>query len=475
MPNNTAPELSPYHYDRIARLLDAQTQQVVDELLASGVDLEAPDKEGCTVLMCAVKEGRIGMVKALLQAGANIEARDPDGNTPLMEAIARRDLPMVSALLDEGVNIDARNNNCTALIFATYSGEVAMMRMLHSAGADIDAACATGLTPLLMAAYEGHLDMLNALLEAGANANARAEGGATAMMLAAGKGKVPMLNALVLAGLDIQATADGGVTALMVAAQEGQSAAVGVLLAAGARIDAVDNEGSSALLSAACAQAWACMDILRLHGAKMHAANYVGETPEQTIRAVFKDIDVNAPLPGGLTRLMDAAKNGFWTLMETLIAAGAHVDAVNGEGDTALMFAARGGQWAAMDMLRDQGADMHAPNHDGVTPFAAALQTLEKSGDVGLADNGTAFATVRLLLEQDHWTHMELLFAMVAGIEAIDHRAQTAPQEVCDLAVGTAGSRDPVGADDAGYSNIIAGQEGRHDAPAVAFCGVPAD
>ena len=247
-----------------------------------------------------------------------------------------------------------------------------------------------------------------------------------------------MLNALLLAGHDVHAITREGETALMIAADIGGPAAVRALLAGGARIDAVDIDGNGALHYAALALQWECADILRLHGANMDAPNHAGETPAQITAHALEGIDVNVPLSDGQSRLMEAAQDNLWTLMEALIIAGAPVDALAADGTCALMRVAGAGHWAAMDSLRCFGADMDAANHKGETPFLVALQKLENAGDAGLGDDATTFATMRRLLDQDQGTHMEMLLNRFACINAIDHCVEGADWEIIDPSVDEA-------------------------------------
>ena len=67
--------------------------------------------------------------------------------------------------------------------------------MLRSAGADIEAAGATGATPLQAAVQEGHAEVVRELIAAGADIEARDERGVAVMHLAAGNGHEAVLQA----------------------------------------------------------------------------------------------------------------------------------------------------------------------------------------------------------------------------------------------------------------------------------------
>lgn len=57
--------------------------EAISELLASGVDVNARDDEGCTALHFAADRGAAGAAQLLLSAGADVNAQDGDGQTPL--------------------------------------------------------------------------------------------------------------------------------------------------------------------------------------------------------------------------------------------------------------------------------------------------------------------------------------------------------------------------------------------------------
>jgi ankyrin repeat protein len=60
--------------------------EVVEALLAAGVDTEKADEEGCTALITAARWGHIKVVKALLAAGADKDKLDSRSRTALAHA-----------------------------------------------------------------------------------------------------------------------------------------------------------------------------------------------------------------------------------------------------------------------------------------------------------------------------------------------------------------------------------------------------
>ena len=106
------------------------------------------------LLFDAARMGRVDVIPALLQAGADIDARNAQGHT--------------------------------ALILASYNGQVEATELLLQNGAAVDAAdTARGNTAFMGTAFKGFDDIAELLLKAGAEIDRRNDAGQTALMLAA--------------------------------------------------------------------------------------------------------------------------------------------------------------------------------------------------------------------------------------------------------------------------------------------------
>ena len=97
---------------------------------------------------------------------------------------------------------DAMAGDDELMLEFAKTGNVAGIRTLLAAGADIDAADASGFTPLHLAAGEGHVDVVTALLATGAYPEAEAEGGVTPLHLARTNKHYKIANMLKQAGAD---------------------------------------------------------------------------------------------------------------------------------------------------------------------------------------------------------------------------------------------------------------------------------
>jgi outer membrane protein assembly factor BamB len=91
-----------------ARLHDAAGRGAIDEvreLLAAGVDVDAPTEYGATALLFAAGRGQVEVVRLLLEAGADPNARDRFYNaTPVTWAGTENHAEVVLALLEGGAD-----------------------------------------------------------------------------------------------------------------------------------------------------------------------------------------------------------------------------------------------------------------------------------------------------------------------------------------------------------------------------------
>jgi ankyrin repeat protein len=84
-----------------------------------------------TLLMGAVSEGHVGIVKLLVERGADVNI-DTDGLSALHSAAIRGHEEVVSLLLtSSGADVGRRNaSGYTALMYASLRGHVAVVRLL---------------------------------------------------------------------------------------------------------------------------------------------------------------------------------------------------------------------------------------------------------------------------------------------------------------------------------------------------------
>lgn len=108
------------------------------------------------------------------------------------------------------------------LVFATYSNQGEITRLLLEKGAEVDARDANGNTALMGIAFKGFTDLAQLLIdEYKAEVNLRNNSGATALSFAAMFGQADMVRLLLEKGADANLTDQNGHTPAKYAAMKG--------------------------------------------------------------------------------------------------------------------------------------------------------------------------------------------------------------------------------------------------------------
>jgi ankyrin repeat protein len=139
----------------------------------------------------------------------------------------------------------------TGLHAAAAQGDVALIKQLLAAGANVNATDPYGRTPMHVAAYQSHDAAVLALGEAGGDPNLLERDKYDIITIAAVADDAEMVATAVKAGgkaTNITSIYDG--TALIAAAHEGNWESIDVLIKAGAPLDHVNNLGWTAMIEA---------------------------------------------------------------------------------------------------------------------------------------------------------------------------------------------------------------------------------
>jgi ankyrin repeat protein len=264
---------------------------------------------------------------------------------------------------------------------AAMRGDREAVRAAVARKADVTLAQADGSTALHWAAERDDLDMADVLLKAGARVGAQTREGVTPLQLAATNGSAPMIARLLKAGADVNALlTPAGDTALMLAAKTGRSDAMRVLSDGGANVNAQETwGGTTALMWAVAEHHVDAAKVLIAAGADVNARSYYvaaangrgfeGRTPV----ASRANANPEEFASGWLTPLMFAAREGDAALARMLVAAGADVNAVAGDGKTALALAAFNGSYQVASFLVDSHADVNHADAQRFTPLFWAV------------------------------------------------------------------------------------------------------
>ncbi len=101
----------------------------------------------------------------------------------------------------------------------TTPGRLAGVRLLFSAGTEVDLLDDKGWTLLIHAAERGDTEIVQGLLASGAQANARTPRGSTALSLAVLRRHTGVVRSLLAAGADVNVRNGAGETPLMIASK----------------------------------------------------------------------------------------------------------------------------------------------------------------------------------------------------------------------------------------------------------------
>ena len=147
---------------------------------------EHSTEPGDTPLIIASRQGNVAQVKALLASGADVNATNEQETTALMAASQAGHVEVIKELTAvQTLELDRMDlNSDTALMQAVQHNQLAAVQALLAAGADPESLKA-GMSALIAASYQGNVEIVQALLDAGANAAWADENGETALDVAA--------------------------------------------------------------------------------------------------------------------------------------------------------------------------------------------------------------------------------------------------------------------------------------------------
>lgn len=109
-------------------------------LISNRVEVDSTTTDGTeeTALHCAVRTGRMGVVRVLVKVGASMDMSDSTGKTALHLATTDGHLEISTLLLEHGASCDiADKNGMTPLWVAAKHGQVACCSLLVARGADM--------------------------------------------------------------------------------------------------------------------------------------------------------------------------------------------------------------------------------------------------------------------------------------------------------------------------------------------------
>jgi len=359
-----------------ARPAEAQTRagavprNVTERLPASRTskaDVNRRNPDGSTPLQWAVYNGDVAEAKRLLRAGADVSLANKYGATPMSLAAEVGNAEMLKVLLEVGADVESPNaDGQTALLAVARTGNVEAAKLLLDRGAKVDAKEKWGgQTPLMWASARRHPAMMRLLISKGAGVDAASiDRDYQRHVTAEGRPK----------SLD-----SGGLTPLLYAARENCTACVAVLLENKVDIDLPDPDGASPLLVAIMNANWDLAKQLIDAGADVNQWDIFGEAP------LYTGVELRNRIDGGRNSIDAPNKSTGLAIVTLLLERGADPNmqlffkpanvrgAVHTRGATPLIRAAHNADLDVVKLLLEHGADATLPTADRQTPIHAVL------------------------------------------------------------------------------------------------------
>ncbi len=196
-------------WKRSPMLLSIRTGSVAKAklLLEWGGSLD--DKWHCekSAIDCAIESSSSEMLMWLISLGADINSHGHGGTTPLMNAALYGKADAVQILLENRADVAAVDEFDQQAI--NFSIDTRSIRLLASAGADLNHVDGLGKFPLMNAVEARNLESVQVLIELGADANNHSFG-YTALHQAANYDNLKIMELLLRAGADPNAAEDDG-------------------------------------------------------------------------------------------------------------------------------------------------------------------------------------------------------------------------------------------------------------------------
>ena len=372
-------------------------------LLQYGAKLKARARNNLTALHTAAAFGSPQKIKVFLDAGDDINIRSKDGRNVLHYASAQNKPDNIVFLIESGVKATAKTKTGqSALHIAASNSMIENIKVLVKLGANLNALDKEGLSPLHNAAVSGTLDAVKVLVESGANILTESKNGHTPWDL--GQKNLALIDPEFYKLLQFSGAKCGRLCSGWWW-QQAKSADVLRELNAGANVNAYSDDGYFPLVLL------------------IYYYPYVGVPVEKMLRF---GVDVNAKVKAedmyfGHTALHYASKYGQLENIHALIAAGASIDSVSGNGDTALHLAASSGEFLryknmtiengaisnliseadsniqAVKTLLEAGAKTEIKNSSGHTPLYQSIKFGNENEIVkALLDRGADPNTVNM-------------------------------------------------------------------------------
>ena len=202
-------DLEQLQNDLIAAI-EADDAVVAGQILGSfrkhDADIDFRDSNGRTALLLATHQNAVQSAALLIDAGADVNAMDNIQDSPYLYAGAEGRLEILRMTLDNGADLASVNRyGGTALIPAAHHGHLETVRLLLNTSIDIDHVNNPGWTALLEAIILGdggetYIRIVDVLIDAGADVNLADNSGVTPLSHASERGYTEIGDLLTISG-----------------------------------------------------------------------------------------------------------------------------------------------------------------------------------------------------------------------------------------------------------------------------------
>jgi ankyrin repeat protein len=479
-----APETAP------ANSTEAEEVKRIETLIKDSPDLiNAPDRQGVTLLQSAAAKGKLAVVKLLLESGAIVDGLQQPGLTPLHYAAANGHKAVVDLLLSKGAKADAQTQSgATPLHLAARKGYETVAKSLLAAGApvnvqtkvasssdteDLQYRVSAGQTPLHVAGSAGYVGMVELLLAKGADPNAEDGPGRTPLSYVVENRYQAVTQVLLAAHANPNA---GRLNLpLSTAAYQGDMAALKLLLANGADPNtnstvnwSVNQRGAQfsqggkftpLFLAVSQRKAEAAKELLRCK-ANPNTSGPDGNpllsealSDAPTLKVLLEgSAEPNVRISDGTPLLLRAVWDKNQPAVELLLAHHAEVNCTVLGGSTPLQAAAAIGLKPIAELLLKSGAAVNAKDENGMTPLHEAVRHVyPELAELLLANNADpnakdskGWTPLHLAANDNQLEIVKLLLANKADPNERNNAGQT-PLDLAKNLAQSAPGRPPVG------------------------------
>ena len=111
---------------------------VAEELIRSGIDVNAKDNFGNTPLARALYDWHFGLARLLIEFGANVNSVNDNGISLLNEAVIDNNVHGVDFLIQHGAHLNLKSNNILPLDHALIRNHTNIVQTLIDNGGSSD-------------------------------------------------------------------------------------------------------------------------------------------------------------------------------------------------------------------------------------------------------------------------------------------------------------------------------------------------